>query len=232
MATTGVVKTAKFEDWVKPGKRRYRRIKAGYQNDPRDHGNYTGGRVGVGIQAGTNMSIGAHVLSDWRGYPVTAAQMQALTEAEALDIYRQRYWTPIQGNYIENQNIADFLADMKSSGGGVKNMQRALNDLGESLAVDSSVGPLTLGAINRQINKSVARLNNAFRKRQIEYYNSINSYAKPVWLKSLDKDYPEMSETAEKLGVPEEYNNQTWIYVGIALGILLLILLGWMLLKK
>ncbi|WMX17483.1 glycosyl hydrolase 108 family protein [Aureispira sp. CCB-E] len=223
---------ASFEEWVKPGKRRYRRIKAGYQNHPQDPGNYTGGKIGVGIQAGTNMSIAAPTLSNWRGHPVTAAEMQTLTEQEALQIYRQNYWNKILGTQIKSQTIADFLADMKSSGGGVKNMQRALNDLGESLAIDGVVGPLTLGAINRQIDKSVARLNNAFRKRQIEYYNSKQSFAKSVWLKSLDKDYPAMSETAEKAGLPEEYNNKTWIILGIGLGLLLLILLGWMLLKK
>lgn len=223
---------AKFEEWVKPGKRRHRRIKAGYQNDLEDHGNYTGGEVGLGIQAGTNMSISAPKLSEWRGHPVTAVEMQALTEAEALQIYYADYWQPIEGDNIESQTIADFLADMKSSGGGVKNMQKALNDLGESLTLDSSVGPLTLGAMNRQIDKSVARLNNAFRKRQIEYYDSLNSYAKPVWLSSLDKDYPEMSEAAEQAGIPEEYNNKTWIYLGIALGILLLILIAWVFLKK
>ncbi|BDS10098.1 glycosyl hydrolase 108 family protein [Aureispira anguillae] len=223
---------AKFEEWVKPGKRRYRRIKAGYQNENWDPGNYTGGKIGVGIQAGTNMSIAAPTLSEWRGHAVTAAEMKALTEAEALQIYRDNYWMPIKAPDIENQTIADFLADMKSSGGGVWNMQKGLNDLGENIAVDGVVGPQTLGAINRQIEKSVARLNNAFRKRQIEYYNSKTSPAKSVWLSSLDKDYPEMSETAEKLGLPEKYNNKSWIYLSIALGILLLVLIGWMLFKK
>lgn len=212
---------ATFEQFVAPGTRRYRRIEAGYQNVDWDPGNYTSS----GIQAGTNMSISAPVLSDWRGHEVTAAEMQALTKVEALDIYRQKYWNPIHGSELDNQMIANFLADMKSSGWGVWNMQQALNDLGESVAVDGSVGAQTLAAINRQIDKSVAALNNAFRKRQIERYNSIGGPGLKNWLGSLDRDYPEMSITAEKMGLPEWLNNKWWLIASAVITVAIIIII-------
>lgn len=53
---------------------------ARYTNDPRD----PGGPTKYGITQGT--------LSGWRGKPVGAADVQALTEAEARAIYKARFW--------------------------------------------------------------------------------------------------------------------------------------------
>lgn len=226
---------ATFEEYVKPETRRYRRIKAGYQNMYNDRGNWTGGEIGVGNQAGTNMSISAPVLSDWRGYEVTASDMQNLTEKEALDIYYNKYWLPIKGDSIKSQTIANFLADMKSSAGGngVKQLQEALNNLGENVSVDGSVGNNTVEAINRQ---NTAKLNNEFRNEMIAYYNSIgggtNSQFLKVWLNSLDKDYPEMSVTADKMGLPEWLNNKWWIVAAsVTAAIIIVIIIAYKLKK-
>lgn len=54
----------------------------GYVDHPAD----SGGPTNRGITIGT--------LADWRGHEVTAADVQALTEAEAKEIYRQRYLKP------------------------------------------------------------------------------------------------------------------------------------------
>lgn len=226
---------AQFSEYIKGptlgqkrGTRRYERIIAGYQNVDWDHGNWTGGRVGIGIQAGTNMSIAADTLSDIRGHAVSAQEMQALTQEEAKDIYYERYWLPIKGDDIKSQLIANFLADMKSSGGGVRAMQRALNDLGENVSIDGTVGPETLAAINRQIDKSEVKLNNAFRIRQIEHYDTNqDSPAYDYWIKSLNRDYPELSETAEKIGIPTRFN-EWWIpIVGGVLLTFLIALIVW-----
>lgn len=226
---------ANFNLWVAPGTRRYGRMTAGYQNLRNDKGNWTGGEIGVGNQAGTNMSISAPVLSDWRGHPVTAAEMQSLTKDEALQIYKSKYWDAIRGDEIKSQTIANFLADMKSSAGGngVKQIQKALNVLGENVSVDGSVGNQTIEAINRQ---NTAELNNAFRKEMIQYYNSIgggtNAQFLNGWLSSLDRDYPEMSVTADKMGLPEWLNNKWWIIASIVAAIIIVILIVVYLRKK
>lgn len=188
---------ANFESWMSPAKRRHRRIMAGYQNLKDDPGNYTGGKIGVGAQIGTNRSIAAPTLVAWRGGHATKQDMVALSVTEAKQIYKAKYWDKIYGDHINSQALADILADMKSSAGGnaIKQMQRVLNDLGESLSVDGAFGAASLAALNRQIFKvGQARIFNAFRDRMIAYYQSLNSRFEKVWVGSLNKDYPPMEE--------------------------------------
>jgi hypothetical protein len=55
-------------------------FEGGYVNHPADPG------------GATNMGITQRVLADWRGRSVTAADVKALTRAEAAGIYRRLYW--------------------------------------------------------------------------------------------------------------------------------------------
>ena len=225
---------AQFSKWVEPGKRRHRRIKAGYQNVDWDAGNWTGGSIGSGFQAGTNMSISAPALSSWRGYPVTEVAMRALTESEALQIYRAKYWDKIKGDLIHSQLIADFAADMKSSAGGngIKQLQKALNEMGAGISIDGSVGPQTLFAINEKTKENEAKLNNLFRDNMISFYQNLNSQGTSNWVSSLNRDYPPMNETAQKLGLPAELNNEWMIYVIGGTGVVVLILVAILFAKK
>lgn len=228
---------ASFTVWIdNPKGRRYHRMHYDppYQNIYEDDGNWTGGKVGLGNRAGTMMSISAPALKAWRGYEITEADMKALSIPEAREIYYHKYWMPVKGDDLDSQRIAGFLADMKSSGGGIQNIQKAANILGESLAVDGSFGQKSLDAINRLTAKSEAKLNNAFRETQIEFYRTRSKcplFCK-VWIGSLDRDYPKMSETAEKIGVPEWLNNYWWILASIGILILIIALIVWMKLKK
>jgi lysozyme family protein len=61
------------------------RREGGYSDDPADRGRCT------------NMGITIQTLREWRGQPVTCTDVQALTEAEAKDIYRARYLRPFDG---------------------------------------------------------------------------------------------------------------------------------------
>lgn len=56
-----------------------------YTDDPFDHGRCT--RFGI-----TRVT-----LEDWRGHPVTCADVKALTEVEAREIYTARYLRPFDG---------------------------------------------------------------------------------------------------------------------------------------
>jgi len=191
---------AKFSEWVKLGTRRYRRIKAGYTLLPNwDKGHWTSGTVGLGTKAGTNMSISAPVYLKWKkntnpNYILTEQKMRDMLESEALQIYKTNYWDKIRGDEIKSQLIANFVADMKSSGGGVWNFQRALNILGASpvLAVDGAFGTKTLTATNKMIDAGkTVQLNNEFRTQQIAYYNSLSNTSNN-WFTSLDADYPQL----------------------------------------
>ena len=69
----------------------------GYVSDPRDSGNWSGGRVGDGVLIGSNMGVGAPALIDWlgRGVRVTAEQMRKLPLSTYEAIARCKYWTPL-----------------------------------------------------------------------------------------------------------------------------------------
>lgn len=189
---------ASFTSWMLPHKRRWRRIIAGYQDLYNDKGNWSSGKVGEGTLIGTNRSIAAPTLIDWRGQVVSKQEMMDLSIPEAMKIYKAKFWDAILGDSIQSQAIADILADMKSSAGGngVKQMQKVLNDLGENLAVDGAFGSKSVTALNRQINKvGQAKVFNAFRDKMIAYYQSINSPFESQLIGSLNEDYPPMKET-------------------------------------
>lgn len=183
---------AKFEEWIQPGKRRYRRIydQPTYQELYNDPGNWTGGSVGSGVLVGTNRSISAPVLSAWRGYTVTKEQMKSLSADEALNIYKVKYWDKVKGDSIKSQVMAEFAADMKSSIGNSKPLQRALSDVGYIVQIDGSVGEQTLAAINAVHNAGKTYiLYNSFRDRMIEHYQSVPNFAATL-INQLNKDYP------------------------------------------
>jgi len=188
---------ADFNEWIQPPKRRYKRIFEGnnYQNIYSDAGNWTGGAVGVGTQAGTNMSISAETLSKWRGYEVTAADMQSLGVTEVLDIMKVQFWDKIRADEIRSQVIAEFTADNRSSAGynGVKQTQKALNEIGYNVEVDGKTGDSTIQALNDANAKGKDfELYHSIRRNMQDYYKSLN---KPQflsgWINGLDRDYPE-----------------------------------------
>jgi lysozyme family protein len=186
---------ASFNNWMADHKRRWRRIIAGYQDLYNDKGNWSTNKVGVGTLIGTNRSIAAPTLIAWRGRMISKAEMENLSIAEAMQIYKVKYWNKIQGDSIQSQALADILADMKSSAGGnaVKEMQGTLNDFGERLSVDGAFGLSSLQALNRQIMRiGQARIFNAFRDRMIAYYKRINNPYEEQLIGSLNRDYPPM----------------------------------------
>lgn len=62
------------------------RHEGGYVDHPADPG------------GATNMGITLATLSAWRGRPVGKADVRALTAAEATEIYRRQYWSPVRGD--------------------------------------------------------------------------------------------------------------------------------------
>jgi lysozyme family protein len=155
--------------------------------------------IGKGQIIGTNRSVAAPTLISWRGRLVSNAEMRALSMPEAKQIYKVKYWDKIKGDYIQgSQDIADVLADMKSSAGGnaIKQMQKVLNSFGENLKIDGGFGNASLDALNRQIKKQgEARVFNAFQKSMVAYYQNINSPFTKQWVSSLQRDYPLKEET-------------------------------------
>lgn len=63
-----------------------------YSNNRKDPGNWTGGKVGVGVLKGTNMGIAAH------SFP--HLDIKNLTEADVIPIYRDKYWNEVAGEAL------------------------------------------------------------------------------------------------------------------------------------
>lgn len=151
----------------------------GYQDDPDDPGNYTGGAVGVGTLVGTNFGISAPTLVRWMGDEsdrVTAAFMKALPKETVESIYGAHYWNVISGNQL-TQSIALSVFDHGVNRGprrSVLLLQQALGFHGNDL--DGVIGPITLMAANHVRSKSgtVKRL----RQYQIDDYQSLSGFSR------------------------------------------------------
>lgn len=88
-----------------------KRAEGGYTDEPRDPGNYTSGKIGVGSLIGTNYGISAPVLKKYLGYEPMKSEMQNLSYQTAEKIYKNQYWNAIKGNEITNQKTANMLYD-------------------------------------------------------------------------------------------------------------------------
>ena len=111
------------------------RREGGYVNHPADRG------------GPTNFGITAQTLGNWRqlGRPATAAEVQALTEAEALAIYRQQYITGPGFEAITHPALLHLLVDAAVHSGPKRAVQWLQTSLG--VAADGVIGPKTRAAL-------------------------------------------------------------------------------------
>mgnify|MGYP001598745968 CR=1 FL=1 len=120
------------------------REEGGYVNDPRD----PGGETNFGISR--------------RSYP--DLDLRALTEQEAVAIYRRDFWTPIRGEALPPA-LAIGLLDAAVNQGpvpAVLDLQRALD-----VPADGILGPLTLAAAARADAADI--LTRFFGRRALRY---------------------------------------------------------------
>ncbi|MDY6957578.1 MAG: glycosyl hydrolase 108 family protein [Halobacteriota archaeon] len=123
-------------------------LEGGYSDDPND----PGGKTRYGI---TEYDARQH------GYD---GEMKDLPVEIAKKIYRERYWDPIKGEEIGNQMIADEVFDtavncgVKTAGRFLQRSLNALflykgNEMYRKLVVDGVIGPKTLKALDKYLDK-------------------------------------------------------------------------------
>jgi lysozyme family protein len=117
----------------------------GFQCNPKDKGNWTGGQVGVGELKGTNFGISAREFpdEDIRGLTVARAEQLYLTSP-------QGYWKDMYNN-IQEQIIANKLFDLGvlfGPGTAIKVLQEVLIPQFPTVVADGVFGPHTLLAVN------------------------------------------------------------------------------------
>ena len=98
--------------------------------------------------------------------------IENLTIAQAGDIYKKKYWNPIQADLIKSEKLAQVYFDMAvnlGTGQATKLLQRVLNMNGAKLAVDGGMGPGTLAAMNK-LGNSIA---DSLILERIKFYNNL-----------------------------------------------------------
>lgn len=162
------------------------RAEGGFQADPRDGGNYTGGRVGQGALVGTRYGISAPVLARYLGREITRADMEGLPYGTALQIYRSLYWNPLELDRLSDQALALLLYD-----GAVNQGPRVARQ-----ALAHALATVDAGPINsRTTNAELVRLANgqdAARLHELVWHYRLGRYPKSSpfyrgWLNRLEQ---------------------------------------------
>jgi hypothetical protein len=132
----------------------------GFVNDPQDPG------------GATNMGITRDVLGAFRDRAVSVDEVRDLSRAEAREIYRARYWTPMRCADLPpgvDLCVFDFGVNAGPSR-AVKLLQRTVG-----VTADGSVGPITLAAARAL---ETERLVASFSEARLAYYRALDGFAR------------------------------------------------------
>jgi lysozyme family protein len=120
-----------------------------FQNNRADRGNWTGGKVGVGLLKGTKFGISAMAYPD--------LDIANLTVEEVKPIYKRDYWDRFQAeSYHPAIGFQTFDAGVNHGpGNAVRFLQRAAGVLD-----DGDMGPASLRAVKAmELNDALLRFN-------------------------------------------------------------------------
>ena len=155
----------------------------GYQNDPRDSGNFYQGQL-----IGTNWGIAAPTLATFLGRIPTVQDMKDLTKKTAESILKVRYWTKHNLGKIKNQSVANLLYDgvVNHGSNGMRMLaSKALSAMKKPLeyySIFTDEGIRYMNGLNPK------RLFFALKKARADKYRAIGKahYLKG-WLNRLDR---------------------------------------------
>ena len=127
-----------------------------------DPGNWTGGKVGLGVLKGTKYGIAAN------SYP--NLDIKNLTLNQAKTIYKRDYWDKIKGDQLP-PDLAFHVFDMAVNSGisrGIKLLQKTAGTTEDGL-----IGPATLAAVSRMNVANAVLIYNANR---LQFYTSLSTF--------------------------------------------------------
>jgi lysozyme family protein len=134
----------------------------GFTNNPKDPGNWTGGRVGNGKLLGTKFGIAANT------YP--NVDIPNLTREQAKAIYRRDWWDKLRLDRMPPMVAAMLLSVAINTGIG-----RASRWLQAAVGakVDGQVGPATIGAVQATDPNDIGFL---FLAEYLDFLNDLTTW--------------------------------------------------------
>lgn len=134
----------------------------GLSLDPRDPGNWTGGRVNVGELHGTKYGIAANTYPD--------LDIANLTLERAKAIYYRDWWQKIGADEIDGAIVFqmwDFAINA-----GMSTAKRALQRAAR-VADDGQIGPRTIAAVKAM---TVTDVISRFNAQRLRFYTSLSTW--------------------------------------------------------
>jgi lysozyme family protein len=155
----------------------------GYQNDPKDSGNYFNGKL-----IGTNWGIAAPTLAEYLGREPSVSDMKNLKRSTAEDILRVNYWKKNHLDELSNQSVATLIYDGTVNQGtnGMRFLiDKAVKLIGGSINYYEVFTTKGIKYLNRFNQK---RLFDAIKTvRANKYKSSTKTHYIKSWLNRLDR---------------------------------------------
>lgn len=139
----------------------------GFVNDPDD----PGGATKHGVTIHTLRRLGIDVNRDSR---IDVADVKALTQAQAVDIYLDHYFkAPGIAALPEALQASVFDMQVNAGTNAVKILQRLLADMGFPCEADGEIGPETIGAARAAHEAAPGHLVDAYGIARRNYYYAL-----------------------------------------------------------
>ena len=137
-------------------------LEGGFQDDPRDRGNWTSGQVGIGELKGTNCGIAAMTYPD--------LDIKNLTEEDIKYLYWRDFWNPVVCDSLPPELTYQLLDASVHHGIGnaSKMVQRAVG-----VKDDGIIGPITKAAIR---DADIHDLLKYFLAERLEFMVNVTSW--------------------------------------------------------
>ncbi|WP_321362912.1 holin-associated N-acetylmuramidase [uncultured Celeribacter sp.] len=139
----------------------------GYVNDPDD----PGGATNYGVTLGTLQRLGIDLDGNGR---VNEADVKRLTRAKARDIFVEHYFhRPRIDELPPVLQASVFDMYVNAGANAVRILQRLLNEMGQRIAIDGSIGPQTIEAAFIAQSLAPAYLADAYGIARRNYYYAL-----------------------------------------------------------
>jgi lysozyme family protein len=133
-----------------------------FSDDPKDPGNWTGGRPGRGVLKGTKFGIAANTYGH--------LDIQNLTLAQAKEIYKRDFWDLLGGKVHSAVKFQFFDATVNhGEGNAVRMLQRAVGT-----ADDGHWGPLSQAALEKWQDENDLIL--GFIAFRVRFFTSLSTF--------------------------------------------------------